>query len=214
MAQHGSVTRLAHDLRSRDPAARERAARRIWDRYFTALLALARAHLDARVRRREDEEDVLQSMYQSFCRRQGRGDFDLASRDQLWALLVTITVRKARNAAQRHRCGARDVRREQAEGDSPREDAPEDAPEAPGWLERVEDTDPTPAEAAVLSEALERRLAALSDPGLRHIALQKLEGLTNREVAAELGVTERSVERKVQMIRNRWEAFGGAGAGP
>jgi RNA polymerase sigma factor (sigma-70 family) len=209
MAQHGSVTRLAHDLRSPDLAVRERAARRIWDRYFTALLALARAHLDARVRRREDAEDVLQSMYQSFCRRQGRGDFDLASRDQLWALLVTITVRKARNAAQRHRCGVRDVRREQAEGDGPREDAPE----APGWLERVEDTDPTPAEAAVLSEALERRLAALADPGMRRIALRKLEGFTNREIAAELGVTERSVERKVQMIRNRWEAFEGCGAG-
>jgi DNA-directed RNA polymerase specialized sigma24 family protein len=208
MTQYGSVTRLAHDLR--DPAAREQAARRIWDRYFTALLALARAHLDARVRRREDEHDVLQSMYQSFCRRQGRGDFDLANRDQLWALLVTITVRKARSAAQRHRCKARDVRREQTEGDDPRENDLG----APGWLERVKDADPTPAEAGLLSEALERLLEALADSGLRHFALRKLEWFTNREVADELGVTERSVERKVQMIRNRWEVFGGASAGP
>src|SRR3954471_21029033 len=99
MDSPGSVTRMITRLRSDDPQEREEAARLIWRRYFPALLDLARGHLDSRVRRREDEEDVLQSMFASFCRRQGRGDFDLHGRDALWALLVTITLRKARNAA-------------------------------------------------------------------------------------------------------------------
>src|SRR5271157_4853009 len=102
MNRNGSVTRLIRDLRDGDQASREAAARRIWERYFTALLGLARKHLDDQVRRREDEEDVLQSMYKSFCLRQQRGDFDLAGRDELWKLLVTITICKARNAANRH----------------------------------------------------------------------------------------------------------------
>ena len=38
---------------------------------------------------------MLQSMYKSFCIRQRRGEFDLAGRDALWSLLVTITLRKA-----------------------------------------------------------------------------------------------------------------------
>src|SRR5262245_53816124 len=84
----GSVTRLIQDLRSEVRSVRETAARRIWERYFRELLALARRHLDGRTRRREDEEDVLQSMYKSFCRRQQRGDFDLMGRDELWGLLV------------------------------------------------------------------------------------------------------------------------------
>ena len=34
-------------------------------------------------------------MGRSFFRRMRRGDFDLANRDALWALLVTITLNKA-----------------------------------------------------------------------------------------------------------------------
>ncbi len=91
---------------------REVAARLVWGRYFQELLTLARNNLSARIRSREDEEDVLQSMYKSFCLRQRRGDFDLANRDQLWNLLVQITLCKARNTANRHLQGKRDVRQE------------------------------------------------------------------------------------------------------
>src|SRR5271154_2375582 len=73
MGSHGSVTRLIIDLRSSDPALREAAARLVWGRYFKELLTLARNHLSARIRCREDEEDILQSMYKSFCSRQRRG---------------------------------------------------------------------------------------------------------------------------------------------
>ena len=98
MSHDGSVTRLIHDLRSGDAAVRDVAARLIWQRYFHSLLELARSNLDSRVRRRTDEEDVAQSMYKSFCLRQQRGEFDLAGRDELWRLLVTITLRKAQRA--------------------------------------------------------------------------------------------------------------------
>ena len=70
---------------------------------------------------------------------------------------------------------------------------------------------PSPAEAAVLNEALERRLEALADPELRQIALWRLEGYTNREIADRLDCTERSVERRagadsqqVDVVRRRW----------
>jgi hypothetical protein len=95
MAAHGSVTRLIIDLRSDEPAVREVAARLVWGRYFQELLVLARNQRPARIRSREDEEDVLQSMYKGFCIRQRRCDFDLANRDELWNLLVRITLRKA-----------------------------------------------------------------------------------------------------------------------
>ena len=152
MGAHGSVTRLIQDLRSTDSARYENAARLIWERYFRRLLDLAQADLDPRVRRREDEENVLQSMYASFCRRQRRGDFDLANRDELWGLLMTITLRKVRNAAKRRHRLARDVGRE------------------------------------------------LGSPAAADGAGLKLEGYTNPEIAAELSVTERTVERKLERI--------------
>jgi DNA-directed RNA polymerase specialized sigma24 family protein len=201
MGAHGSVTRLIIDLRSDDPAVREVAARLVWGRYFRELLALARSHLSARIRSREDEEDVLQSMYKSFCIRQRRGDFDLAGRDELWSLLVRITLRKARSAASRHLQGKRDVRRECA-------GAAEGAGGDPSGtiLDRIDSDGPTPVEAALLNEALERRFQMLKDPDLRRIAVWKLEGYTNAEIAAQLDCTLRTVERKLERIRAYWDA--------
>ena len=200
MSAQGSVTRLIIDLRSDEPAVRELAARLVWGRYLKELLVLARDHLSARIRSREDEEDVLQSMYKSFCIRQRRGDFDLANRDELWNLLVRITLRKARNTANRHLQGRRDVRREdpEAAADCSGADLPETI------LDQIDADGPTPAEAALLNEALERRFQMLNDPTLRQIAQWKLEGYTNPEIAERLACTLRTVERKLERIRAYW----------
>jgi RNA polymerase sigma factor (sigma-70 family) len=201
MVHDGSVTKLIKLLRSDDPVERDLAARLIWRRYFRDLLELARSNLNKRIRRREDEEDVLQSMYKSFCLRQRQGEFDLSGRDELWKLLVTITLRKARNTAKKQGREMRDVAREQTlpEGDETR---------SARWeLEQMDAAGPSPAEAAVLNEALERRLEALAEPGLRHIALWRLEGYTNREIANRLDCTERAVERRLERIRKLWTAY-------
>jgi RNA polymerase sigma factor (sigma-70 family) len=201
MAHDGSVTRLIRLLRSGDPTERDLAARLIWRRYFRDLLELARNNLNRQIRRREDEEDVLQSMYKSFCLRQQRGEFDLSGRDALWRLLVTITLRKARNAAKKQTRDRRDIAREQTLAD--RDDG-----ESAHWaLEQMEAAGPSPSEAALLNEALERRLEALADAGLRQIALWRLEGYTNREIADRLDCTERSVERRMERIRSKWMSY-------
>jgi RNA polymerase sigma factor (sigma-70 family) len=201
MGGDGSVTRLIRLLRSDDSAERDLAAQLIWQRYFRDLLELARNNLDRRIPRREDEEDVLQSMYKSFCLRQQRGEFDLSGRDALWKLLVTITLRKARNAAKKQMRDRRDIAHEQTLADR-------DDPEAAGWaLEQMDAAGPSPAEAVLLNEALERRLEALADPQLRRIALLRLEGYTNREIADRDGRTERSIERRMERIRSKWASY-------
>jgi RNA polymerase sigma factor (sigma-70 family) len=195
MGAQGSVTRLIIDLRSDDAKVREVAARLVWGRYLKELLRLARSQLSARIRSREDEEDVLQSMYKSFCIRQRKGDFDLGSRDQLWNLLVQITLRKARNTANRHLQAKRDIRREDV--------ATIHSPDS--LLDEIDAGGPSPAEAALLNEALERRIQMLGEPELREIALLKLEGYTNTEIAAQLDCTLRTVERKLERIRTYWQ---------
>jgi RNA polymerase sigma factor (sigma-70 family) len=197
----GSVTELIAYLQSEDRSVGDEAARRIWERYLPRLLTLARRHLDRRIRVLQDEEDVVQSMGRSFFNRVRRGDFDLSDRDALWALLVTVTLNKVRNAADHHFAAKRDIRRQRPlpSSDESRSDAPNEAlvPESDG---------PTPAEAAALNEALERRLQDLPEPDLRQVALMKLEGHTNHEIAEALRCGERSVERKLSLIRRRWEA--------
>jgi DNA-directed RNA polymerase specialized sigma24 family protein len=203
MTTHGSVTQLVVDLRSNDPSVRNRAAQLIWERYLQKLLMLASKNLDSRIRPLEDEEDVLQSMYKSFVERQRRGEYDLANRDVLWKLLVTITLNKTRNVANHHMSDKRDVRRTVTASPAAGDDA-----DCPRWaLEQMEAAGPSPEEAALLKEALERRLQALADPELRQIAVRKMEGWTDAEIADELDYAERTVERRLKEIRRKWMKF-------
>ena len=107
----GSLTLCVQRLHSADCRERNEAARIIWDRFSVRLQTLVRRHLDNRIRLREDEHDVLQSMYASFCAGQLEGKTPPASREELWKLLVRITMCKVVNTAHRHLADRRDVRR-------------------------------------------------------------------------------------------------------
>jgi DNA-directed RNA polymerase specialized sigma24 family protein len=86
--------------------------------------------------------------------------------------------------------------------------ADRDGPDSADWaLEQMDAAGPSPAEAAILNEALERRLESLADPELRQLALWRLEGYSNREIAGRLDRTERSVERRMERIRSKWTAY-------
>jgi RNA polymerase sigma factor (sigma-70 family) len=177
---------------------RDEAAFRIWERYSAQLLGLVRRRLSERIRRREDEDDVLQSMFHSFVRLQEREAPPLRSRDDLWRLLVHITMCKVANTAQRHQAACRDVRREATE---PAGGANDET--LPDWiLELMDRAEPTPEEALALIEELWQWLNSLSED-LRRIALWKLEGYTNKEIGDKIQRTERLVELKLAVIRER-----------
>lgn len=175
------------------------APRELWDRYFARLMSVARNRLKGGRPLGSDEEDVALSAFHSFCRGVEKGRFtELQDRDNLWRLLVTITVHKSlrmiRAAHTKKRGGEfRPFGNGQCEGDV--------------WsaLANVADDELTPEFAAEIAEECERLLAALNKPDLQKVALQKMEGYTNEEIAAQLGCAPRTVERKLQIIRGIWE---------
>lgn len=196
MADLDSVTRWLDGLRAGDEAD----VQRLWDRYFRRLVRLAGAKLPAHALREFDEEDVALSAFQSFCERAGRGQFPwLTDREDLWRLLVTITARKAiasiRHRTRQKRGGGRVVG-ESALGGPEAEQA---------GLARFLDHEPTPEDAAEFADQYEQLLGRLRDPTLRTVALRKLEGHTIEEIAAELGTSVRTVDRKLHLIRLSWE---------
>src|SRR5262245_17705635 len=90
----GSVTIWIDALRAGDEAA----AQQLWRRYYELLVRLARSKLRLKARAAADEEDVAVSAFENFYAGMGRGRFpDLADREDLWRLLVTITARKVSN---------------------------------------------------------------------------------------------------------------------
>jgi DNA-directed RNA polymerase specialized sigma24 family protein len=213
MSSIGSVTLCVQNLRSKDCRERDEAARVIWERFSTRLQVLVRRHLDNRIRRREDEQDILQSMYASFCLGQLEGKASPSSREELWKLLVRITMCKLVNTAHRHHAARRDVRRERSE---PRDPHPAGSL-FPRWmLEHVDRAQPSQEEKVIVLEEVDRLLDGLSED-LRRIVLWKLDGFTNAEIATMIGRTVRSVELKMQLIRKRIEQGlrkSGPSAGP
>jgi DNA-directed RNA polymerase specialized sigma24 family protein len=198
MAMPGSVTHWIQELRAGDPAA----AQKLWQRYFRRLVGLARQKLRAMPRRAADEEDVALSAFDSFCQGAARGRFPtLRDRDNLWHLLVTITARKAlllRRHERRDKRGGGHVR-----GDSAFQFAAEDGA-AEADVEQIIGHAPTPEFAAQTAEEYQRLLARLTDASLRSIAVWKMEGYRNDEIAARLGCVPRTVERKLAVIRTVW----------
>ncbi len=208
MSTAGSVTRLIHGLRSTNPAKRNEAASQVWKRFFPRLLELAQQHLDSRIRQVEDGEDVAQSMFKSFFIRMKQGRFELGDRDDLWALLVKMTLNKTRTVGRRHTQDCRDIRRVKRWNVNEEDDS-----FAPPWaFEQMKAREPSPAEAVALTEELERSLASLSEP-LRKIALLLLAGYTNEEIADLLKYSRRTIERKRGMIRDRWTRISRGTAG-
>ena len=182
----GSVTAWLDQLRAGDRAG----AQRLWERYFPRLVGLARKKLQGLPRRAADEEDVALSAFDSFCRGVEQGRLPrLEDRDDLWALLVVITARKAIDLRQH------EGRAKRGGGTEPAEAA---------VLEQVVGREPTPEFAAQVAEECRRLLAKLDDPDLRALALWKMEGYTTEEIAARLGCVPRTVERKLRVIRSLW----------
>lgn len=199
MSFRHSVTQWIDQLQADDPQARGEAARQIWNQYGDALLRLAQRNVGPSIRRREDEHDVLQSVFKSFCIRQERGQFDLSDRNDLWTVLVTLTLRKVANTFARHARQRRDFRRD-VEPDSDESDIAADI--------RVEQAPAdvlTPEDAAMIGDEMRRWLEMLPEQ-LQQIAFWKLEGYTNEEISGsdKLDCATRTVERKLERIRQIW----------
>jgi DNA-directed RNA polymerase specialized sigma24 family protein len=190
MPSNGSITRLIVLLKDGD----RDAAQHLWDAYFLRLVGLARARLRGTPRGMADEEDVALSAFDSFCRRAERGDFpQLADRDDLWQLLFVLTVRKAISLARRQGRVRRGGGRITSLDD------------LAAWdLDAALGAEPTPELAAQMADECQRLLDSLGDESLKAVARWRMEGWSNREIAARLGCVEHTVERKLRSIRRLW----------
>jgi DNA-directed RNA polymerase specialized sigma24 family protein len=200
MRSDASVTQWIDRLKAGDPAA----AQKLWERYFRRLVGLARKKLRAAPRRAADEEDVALSAFDSFCRGAEHGRFaQLHDRLDLWQLLVLLTARKASDLAQHER-------RQKRGGGAVIDEAalPVDSSSPEAALEQLEGPEPTPAFAAQVAEEYRQLLERLDSSALRTVAMRKVEGYANEEIAAHVGCSLRTVERRLRLIRSIWEEEG------
>lgn len=187
MADEEPVEELLERLRAGDEAA----AAEVFNRFAQRLIALARTHLQRVIGNKEDPEDVVQSVYRSFFRRQREGQFQIDSWENVWGLLTVITLRKCGKRVEYFRAARRDVRREVRLS----------ATESPNPWEPITQ-DPTPEESVVLADVLEQVMRGLEDTD-REILSLHLQGYTVPEISTQVGFARRTVRRTLETIRNR-----------
>ncbi|WP_417387429.1 ECF-type sigma factor [Gimesia sp.] len=192
MDHQGSVTNWLDQLKQGEA---DELQQQLWNRYFEQLVQLARSHLQKDLCRVEDEEDAVLSALNSFFVRLEAGKFpNLNDRTSLWPLLVNITLCKTRNLYRRQSAQKRDVRRT-VSGTSSEEE---------NWLDQLAHQAPNQELAVEAAEEASRLLDSLGKESLKEVAQLKLEGYTNAEIAAKVGVMERSIERRLVLIRQTW----------
>jgi RNA polymerase sigma-70 factor (ECF subfamily) len=195
MSAEDSFDELMARLRAGDPVAAER----IFRQFARRLIALAQSRLGVRVGRKVDPEDVLQSVFRSFFRRQADHAYDLDNWESLWALLAQFTVRKCGHKVAHFHAARRDVRRE--------ENLLPLSPEESTVIWEPLAREPTASEAAVLVETLEQLLAGLEERD-RAIVTLSLQGYSVQEIVQQVGRPQRAVYRVLERVKRRLQPDG------
>ena len=192
MAEPDSFVEMMARLRAGD----DDVANAVFRRFASRLIGLARSKIDNHLRHKVDPEDVVQSVYRSFFRRHASHQFEVGSWDDLWYLLTVITLHKCSKRIDYARAARRDVRRE----------VPVDSgAEAGSWWQAI-DREPTPPEAAMLTELIEQVHRGF-DADARQIIELSLQGYSVPEICGRLGRAERTVRRLRERARKRLEGM-------
>jgi DNA-directed RNA polymerase specialized sigma24 family protein len=192
----GSITRWLPALK----AGESEAIRAVWERYFRPLVGVAANRMNPARCRAAGPEDVACNAFLELCERLAREDGterfpQLANREHLWKLLVCFTARAAFDHNTKEMRRAEIVAGGSALG------------EGAGAIAASE---PAPEFAVAVAELIEQ----LADPKhpeqgekLQLVAVLKMEGYEHTEIAARLGCSVKTIERKVALIRQIWKAW-------
>ena len=171
----------------------EDAAAEVFGRFVRRLFGLATNQFDSWIRLKVDVEGVVQSAFKSFFAGHGEGQFEeLDDWDSLWGLLTIITLRKCHRKHEYLSAECRDPGREVARANS--------TEGGESWWEAI-DREPTPLEAAMLTETVERLLGGLAPPE-RAIVELSLQGYTATEIADQLHRSQRTVRRVRERVKD------------
>lgn len=191
----GSITRIIRKMQKGDDGG----ADELWQRFFVRLKYLVKDRLRSRLGAVSDEEDVaLESLSELF-----RGLLDgkfpaLKNRDSFWRLLVTVSTRNVIdeiNRENRLKRGAGKVIHASSlssDGDNVL------------LFDRIASEADSPEVKMMIAERCTQLLESLPDKELQAIVIMRTTGSTNREIADSLGMSLRSVERRLNEIRRYW----------
>lgn len=179
----GSVS--DHSLLQDIHDGRPDAANELYKRYADRIRSLARMKLSRGVACRLDADDIVQSVFRRFFHAARSGRYKLPTGEELWDLLLVITLNRLRSAEQHHRAGKRDLR------------------QTVGWnavLAAEPEAGRDEGLDAVLGMAVDEALHKLPDH-YREVIRLRMDGYEVAEIAGHTARSKRTVERMLQEAR-------------
>lgn len=188
-----SVTQWIERLKEDDP----QAAAQVWQRFFERLIPMARARLRGLTDRSVDEEDLLVSVFDRFFQAARENRFaQLNDRDDLWQILLMLTSRRVSEQYRKSNAQRRGGGRVQQLGDVVKKD---------DELRELAEGEPGPEFVVTFNDSLSLVLSHLKDQMTKDVAVLRLEGYANQEIAVRLKISLSSVERKLRVVREAWQ---------
>lgn len=194
----GSITDFLGGMLEGD----EESTRKLWARCFAMIARVAQSQMSGVKKRIADEEDIAACVFESLYFGAVKGKFpDLSNRENLWRLVAVMTRRKVADLVEREMAQKRGGGRVRGDSIGGRR---LDASTLDNVFDQFVGEEPTPDLLAMLEEETEALLEHLPDDEHRQIALSRLEGYTAAETAERLGLSPRTVERRLKKIRGIW----------
>ena len=164
----------------------EQAARILSDRYSLRMVAFIAGRLNRRFRDTVDPEEIVQSALGSFFYAAQRSKLQVSQNVSFWNLLAAFAKRKMMRRIER-------LSTEKRGGDFQRTDLPNDL---------IADTESTTEDLldAIRGEIREQ-YGAVAFGELNVVVDRLVAGQTHHDIAVALGISERTVRRRVTQIR-------------
>ncbi|TWU50821.1 ECF sigma factor [Rubripirellula tenax] len=191
MSKNTNVSHWIDLVKAGDSAA----ANQIWQHYFDRLVRAVRARLYGQNRAVSDEEDIVLSVFDSFYVAAEKGRFpDLSDRDDLWRLLLRMSARKVVDKRRRDK--------RQRRGGNVQVHSLGQSGDDGNLIEAIGD-EPSPEMVLMMQESVAEFFSHLGVGQLSDLAGAKLEGYSNAELAERFGCSERTIERRLHLIREK-----------
>ncbi len=181
------LSRILRNAKLGDSTAEEQ----LHQAFVSRLVRLASSRINARFKSKIEPEEIVQSVFVSFFRRHAKGEFYFEDWNDLWALLVKITVRKCANKVEGFMAAKRNVNREIEGKVSNSRDSS---------INAIAD-EPTAEEVLIFNEMLDQLLDRLTEVQQQVVVL-RLEGHSNLEISEKIGRSERTVYRALNEVRD------------
>ncbi len=196
----GSVTHWIADLKKNEDTD---AQRKIWERFVDRLVRFANRKLQHSTCRVVDADDIANMAFANFFQKSPEDFEQLVNRNDLWQILVVMAERRVidqiRKESSRKHGGGRVVTESMIQ---------DNGDERQSGLDGLAGNTIPPDFDLMLLEEAEGRLNSLPDEDLRQVAVERMQGLRNREIADKMSISLRSVERKVSEIRDIFRSAG------